>query len=214
MRKIQLIITILAFSLPTAALAQSGQGSGGTWSGYGKHARRGHRSGGEFKEKAQAHRQQQRQENQSFRESIKDLSPQEKATSIAQHREEQYQENTAFHSSLHAERQAKVQARLAENTNMSEEQKQQIMSEMEQRYQKGTARHAQNHSENISLINQLAADPNLTDDQLRSELKSRMEQRRREHEQHRQERRAHRKERRQELREQFGRGGTEEPVDE
>ena len=106
----------------------------------------------EFKERGIAHREQQKQENQAFRQTLKDLEPAARSAAIRQHRIEQYQENRAFAESIHQERMARVKERLEQSSNMDEAQKAEILARMAEKYQERVSFHEQQHQENLAFM--------------------------------------------------------------
>jgi hypothetical protein len=96
-RKWMIVMAVMMLCLPVSAWAGKGQGRG--W-------------GGEFQEKVKAHRQEQKAENQAFRETLKDKTPEERQALIKQHAEKQYNENVRFHDQLHSEKKQVLQEKL------------------------------------------------------------------------------------------------------
>lgn len=109
----------------------------------------------ELEQRRSAHREQQKQENQSFRQSLKDLDPAARSAAIKSHRTQQYQENQAFSATNHQERMTHVRQRLAQSPNLSEAQKAEILSRLEGKYQEHVKFHEQQHQENLAFMQTL-----------------------------------------------------------
>ncbi len=109
----------------------------------------------EFKQRRIAHREQQQEENQAFRRSLKDLDSAERTAAVKSHRSQQYQENQAFAEALHQERMIRVKKHLEQAGNLSEEQKAEILTRMEAKYQERVKFHEQQHRENMAFIDTL-----------------------------------------------------------
>jgi len=154
----------------------------------------------ERQEKAKAHYEQQKSENETFHASIKDLSPTEKAQATIDHRNQQYQENVTFHNQQHAETMAKVRARLDQNAKIPAAEKQEILNFWETQYQKSQQHFASQHEENISALERIANDPNMTTEQVQALMKETREKQKQENQQFRQTMKAENKAERQELR--------------
>lgn len=89
----------------------------------------------EFREnqraKRQAHFEKQHEENKTFHESLKNMSPEEREAAVKAHREQQMSENKEFHEMMKAESRAKLEEKLAANPNLTEEQKNEIRAKFE-----------------------------------------------------------------------------------
>lgn len=116
----------------------------------------------EIKNRIRAQRQQQRQENQTFRESIKDLTVQEKAQAAITHRNTQYQENAELGNALKKTRSAAIKNRLDQVAILSEDERTDILNSLEQQYQDAQTFRAQQHEENIAVLEQIANDPDIS----------------------------------------------------
>lgn len=115
-----------ALVLPTTVFAQESQNS-----------KRENRAENRAERKAERkdYYQGQRAENQDFRKTLKDMSPEQKAEAIISHRETQFAENVAHHEALHQERMKKLRDRLSANTEMTAEQKQEILTKAQKEYE-------------------------------------------------------------------------------
>ena len=181
--RIFLILAVLAWALPTSAFAAGPE--------------RGQMRQ-ENRDAIKAHREQQKSENKDFRQSIKDLPPDQKISATVDHRNTQYQENVDFRTKLHTDNVAKLQERLNANTKLTADQKQEILNDAEQRFQENKSYADQEHQENMEFLQNLAGQ-NLTPEELKAKLKEHREAEKAEHQQHRQTR----KEERKSMREQF-----------
>jgi hypothetical protein len=152
------------------------------------------------KEKVQAYHQQHKTENKSFWEGLKTLSPQDKVAAIANHKNERYQENIDFYRGLHSENMEHFKTKLAQNTKLTDAQRQGLINFREEQYQETVGFRAQQHNEDMSFLEQLAKDSNLTNEEIKSQLKANRQQQRNAAQQHRQQQRVERQAKRQEIR--------------
>ena len=111
--------TLTLCLLPLSLMAGPGRGEGM------KEFREGQRA------KRQAHVEKQQEENKAFRESLKDMTPEQREAAMKAHRDQQMSENKEFHEMMKAENRAKLEERLAANTNLTEEQKNEIRPKYE-----------------------------------------------------------------------------------
>ena len=125
-----------------------------TGSSWGAEGSRG-QFNNEFKQRRIAHREQQQQENQAFRRSLKDLDPAERTVAIKSHRTKQYQENQAFAETLHQDRMTRVKQRIEQAANLSEGQKAEFLNRMEAKWQERAKFHEQQHRENMAFLDTL-----------------------------------------------------------
>ena len=77
MKKVIVLMAMFWFAVSATVLAEEGKGNG---------FRQGQR------EKVKTHRQQQKSENQAFRQTLKDMKPEERQSAMKARREEQYKE--------------------------------------------------------------------------------------------------------------------------
>jgi hypothetical protein len=125
-----------------------------TGSSWGAEGSRG-QFNNEFKQRRIAHREQQKQENQAFRQSLRDLAPTARTAASKSHRTKQYQENQAFSEALHQERLNHIQQRLEQAANLSEDQKAEILNRMEAKFQISVEFREQQHPENLAFLDRL-----------------------------------------------------------
>src|SRR3989338_3313498 len=130
MKKIPLVLAFLILCLPPSLSADE-EG------GYRK----------EVKDRVEAHRQQQKQENKAFRQSLhqSEMDENQKAAAYKAHRQEQYSENAAFREQLYKERVAHVQG----NDKLTDEQKQAVLQHVETQYRENVDFGAQQHQGNL-----------------------------------------------------------------
>ena len=121
-------------------------------------------------EQNKAHRQDQKQENQAFRETLKGLTPEQRQAAMMQHRNSQFAENVARHEQMHQEHMTKLRAKLAANSELTDVQKQEIITKAEQSYQEKVAKVQERHQTNMNFAQQVANDPNLTPEQKREKM--------------------------------------------
>lgn len=125
---------------------------------------------GARREQNKAHRQEQRQENQAFRKTLKNLTPEQRQTAIIEHRNSQFAENVARHEQIHQEHMTKLRAKLAANSELTDAQKQEILNKAHQSYQEKVAKFQEQHQANMNFAQQVANDPSLTPEQKREKM--------------------------------------------
>ena len=141
----------------------------------------------EQKTEIQAHREQQEAENKAFRETLKNMTPEQLDAAIDAHQEQQFQENIAFRNQLHQKNMTELRAKLAQDKKLTEEQKQKILSEREQQFQAEMQRWTQRHAEMKAAIDKIKKDPSLTPEQKQEKIKEYLESIREGNKEHRQE---------------------------
>ena len=142
-KTILLLAAILLLATPQAnAKGRSGPGPGGP--GLNRNPWR-------------EHAQQQRRENQAFRESVQGLSPQERAEAAISHRNNQHKENMAFGEDRHQENISKVKERLDQNPHMTAAEKDEVLDFLKQQHQDRTAHWSDQHAENMGVLQRIAS---------------------------------------------------------
>ncbi len=124
----------------------------------------------EVRHNARVHFQQQRRENQEFRQKIKRLTPAEALDAIRTHREQQYNENRAFLEAEYLQLVEAIKNRFAEKGGQDEARLQEILQRLAERYDKRRKKLDTLHTEWIALLDRLAQKPDLTWEQLRHAL--------------------------------------------
>lgn len=119
----------------------------------------------------QAHSEQQKQENQTFRQRLKAVPKDQRVTSITEHRNQQFTENQAFRADQQQKRADALSRGLAANTRLTAEEKAKIIANRQTQTQENQAFREQKHQENIAKFQQVATDPNLTHGQKKDEMK-------------------------------------------
>jgi hypothetical protein len=154
----------------------------------------------EHQAERQAHHQQQVSENKALRQSLKGKTAEEKATALKANRETQYGENKTFNATLHQENMTALQARLANNTKLSEAQKTELVNHFESQYQENVSFRDERYSENTAFFDQVANDANMTQEQKKAAIKAHFDAQKVEAKEHVQQQRSENKALRQEIR--------------
>jgi hypothetical protein len=145
--------------LPGFVSAESGEGKGKAFHKQQRAVR-------------EAHRIQQKQENEVFRATLKGKSDQEKAAAIKAHHEQQYHENTAFQEQMHQKNSEFLKAHLAANTKMTDDQKNELIAHFEKQYSENVSFREQRYNDNVAAFEKIANDPNLTHEQKKAALEA------------------------------------------
>lgn len=150
-------------------------------------------------EKAQAYKAQQHEENKAFRDSLKDVPEGQREAAIINHRNSQFADNMTQHATMHATKMSELKAKLDQNTNLTEAQKQEIIAKVEKEYQDNTAKAQAKHTEGINYAQQVMSDESLSPEQKKEKMKAYHEENKADREKFREERKA----KRENLREEF-----------
>ena len=118
----------------------------------------------------QQHMQQQKTENQQFRDSLKGMTPEQRQAAIAAHRQQQQQENLSFRKDLAANARTNLQTKLAANTKLTQAQKDEILKAFDDNVNARQQFRASQYQENADYLNQLAANTTLTPAQKRADI--------------------------------------------
>jgi len=114
------------------------------------------------KQERVGHIQDQKQENSAFRQSLEGMTPEQRKAAVAEHRKTQGQENKAFNQQQHAENMAFLKNRLANNTKLTDTQKDELINYFEQQYQQGVDLRTTQHQENVTFFQSIAGNSSLT----------------------------------------------------
>lgn len=112
----------------------------------------------------------QMQEDKEFRGAFSEKNPEEKQASVLQHREAQIAENKAFQQAAYDKQMAELKAKLAQNTKLTEAQKNEILAAREKQYVKTKAYGDQRRGENNVFFQKLAEDSKMTEEQKREAI--------------------------------------------
>jgi len=153
----------------------------------------------EQKEKVIQHRQEQKQENKAFRETLKDKTPEEKKAAVIEHHETQYKENKAFREQLHTENMTFLKDKLAGNKKLTDSQKSELTNFFETQYQENVSYRDKQHSENVAFFQQIANDSSLTQEQKKAAIKDHFATQKTENKQHVEEQKTERKDEKQKI---------------
>lgn len=132
-------------------------------------------------EAAKQHMQQQREENQSFRQTLADKTPEERQALIKQQRATQQAENKEFFAGQHDKNRAELEQKLSQNTQMTPEQKAQVLAGFDQKY-----------AEEKAFWEQITNDSSLTAEQKKAAIKAHNEARKEQNQASREQRKADR----------------------
>jgi len=112
-----------------------------------------------FRERITAHREQQREKNQNFRQKLKNLKPQERLQAIRAHREDLFRQNREFARSMHQERLEHLKQRLAQNDWLTESQRAEALRLAEEMFQKRLRFQEERHRQEMEFMQQLEGMP-------------------------------------------------------
>ncbi len=134
---------------------------------------------GEFcqgmKEKAKAHQEQQKEENQQFRSTLKDMDPQARSAAVIKHRQEQFEKNKSFRDGMYQERRSHLEEMLNKNEKLSAAQKEKILNFNQEQHEKRISFQQSLYDENMSFMQSLANQKDLTKEQRKEQMKSHRE---------------------------------------
>ncbi|MCK5581666.1 MAG: hypothetical protein KAJ18_10400 [Candidatus Omnitrophica bacterium] len=184
-------LTILAALILVSSLA--GLANAGQRNGF----RQGQRA------KVRTHYQQQKEENRGFRQTIKELEPQERTNAIIGHRNRQYRKNISFHETLRGENMTCLTERLSQNSKLNDSQKNEIIAFTESQYQKRKAHRQQQHNENNTFITKSGNATGLSPEDRKARAKEHQKTQGEENKQFRQTQRKAAQDKRQEIRAQL-----------
>lgn len=149
-QKMLLVITVSLLAFPGLALAEEGKRSAFRQ---------------EKQEKIKAHREEQRAQNKEFRQTLKNMSPEERANAVKAHHAEQYVKNTAFRQKAYEENMARLKDKLANNPKLTDAQKSELINTFEKRHQENMSYRERCHNENTAFFERIANDVSLTPEQ-------------------------------------------------
>ena len=136
--------------------------------------------------KRQEFRTQLREENRSFRQSLKDKSPEEKKAAMLQHRQDIAAKREAFHTQNHTESMEALKAKLARNTRLTDAQKNELLDYYEKQYQGNSDFYAKQAAGNHAFFEKIANDSTLTQAQRKEAIRQHFAERRQENKDYRQ----------------------------
>lgn len=128
--------------------------------------------GDKNKEERKASQVEPKQEAPQPRPTLKEKTPEEKQAAVQKHLDAQVAENKAFQQSMQAKQMDELKVKLAQNTKLTEAQKNEILSSRTKQYEKNTAFGDQRRSENNAFFQNFANDPSMTEDQKRSAIRA------------------------------------------
>ena len=108
------------------------------------------------------HIQEQRQEDAAFQQSLAGMTAEQRKAAVAEHRKTQGLENKAFSQQQHAENMTFLKDRLANNTKLTDAQKDELINYFEQQYQQGVDFRSTQHQENVTFFQSIANNSSLT----------------------------------------------------
>jgi hypothetical protein len=110
-----------------------------------------------LKQRVEAHRQQQHQQNAAFKERLQATPPDQRISLVKEHREARYLENRAFAEQIHNERMSRLRARLDQSKKLTDAQRAERVSAAEDVHRRQLQFHTQQHQENMQFLDGLAA---------------------------------------------------------
>lgn len=156
--------------------------------------------GQQFKGRVKAHREEQKTENQAFRDSLKDKTPEERAALIKEHKEQQFNENVEFRDQIHSEKRDALEERIGKSEKLTDEQKAEILAQFDSVYKDEKGHWAEQHQENMVNFDKIYSNPNLTPEEKREKVKALIQQNKEEAKQYHEQRVAERKRKKEEFR--------------
>ena len=117
-------------------------------------AQEGKEKWAEHKAERKAFKETQKQENQAFRESVKDMSPEDRKAARKQHRESQKLENQDFRDKMHQEKIDHIQ----NNDQLTDEQKAERIKKVHENRAEAKAHHEAQKGENEAFRDGLSDD--------------------------------------------------------
>ncbi len=127
--------------------------------------------GNKNKEVKKASLVEPKQESPELREALKKKKLEAKQAAIQQHREAQLAENQAFQQAMHDRQMAEMKAKLAQNTKLTEVQKNEILASREKQTEGKKAYQDQRRSEDAAFFQKLAEDPKMTEAKKREAIR-------------------------------------------
>jgi small-conductance mechanosensitive channel len=120
------------------------------------------------------HMEQQRQENQAFRKTLKDMTPDKRKAAIDQHRAQQHQENVDFGKAQYTKNRAKLVQKLSESKKLTQSQKDSLLKAFDDNYNSTVQFTENQYQKTDAFIKKLENDTTMTQDQKKTAMKDQM----------------------------------------
>lgn len=154
----------------------------------------------ELRDKVKAYHDEQQKENKEFRESLKDLDPEERSKAVVEHNHKRHQESKEFMQNVHQERMEHLKERLNNSEKLTDAQRQEVLGFAEQQYKDASSFWEQQHKESAEFIGGL--DPNMSKKERAAAIKAHRAQQQKENKAFREKAREARKAKFKELKEE------------
>lgn len=112
----------------------------------------------------------QRQENEAFRKTLKDMTPEQRAAAVKAHRDQQYAEAKQFIAQQHTENMAFLKERLAKVKGLTDAEKDELIAFCEQQYGEAVSFRDQRHQDAINQLMTILGNQSLSKDQKKSAI--------------------------------------------
>ena len=156
---------------------------------------------GHASKKMKEYRHQEVEENKAFHQSLKDMTPEQKAGAVKEHMQEERQERLEFLKKMHEEKMEHLKKKLNHSDKLSDQQRQDMLAKEENQYQEELKNLERRHEEKIAEVQKITHDSSLTPEQKKQALNDLHDQYKEANQEHREEHREKVKERRQEFKE-------------
>lgn len=124
------------------------------------------------KAERKAHFEQQKQENEQFREANRNTAKEEKVERAVEHRKQQHEENKEFFQKQHEENMAFLKERLADAKRLTDEEKNEIISFFEQQYAENVSFREERFNDLIAQFQKIAMDETMKVDEKKEAIKA------------------------------------------
>ena len=153
-------------------------------------------------EKRKEFREEEHKENQEFHKSLKSMTPEQRAEAMKKHHAEEIEERKAFHTKMHEENMEALKSRLANNSKLTDAQKNELTAFFENQYQENVSFRDAQHKENMEFFAKIANDSGLTMEQKKQAIREHRQQQKAKNKEHHQEQKSERKTKMQEIKSQ------------
>ena len=96
-------------------------------------------------------KQKRQEENQAFKKSLEGKTPEEKSAAIKAHREEEHQDKESFYEKTHKDHMSAVKEKLANNSKLSEQERNELINFYEEQYQDNATWRNQQYNKNTAF---------------------------------------------------------------
>ena len=115
---------------------------------------------------------EQKQEHEQAPKTLEEKTLEKKQAAIQQRRENQLAENKGLQQAMHDKQAGELKTRLAQNTKLTETQKNEILAAREKQYQKNMVFGDQRRAENDVFFQKIGGDSGMTEEQKRGAIRA------------------------------------------